>query len=251
MQKNRINFLYVLPNLFTAGSIFLGILSIINASKGNFEKAAWLIVISSIFDALDGRVARLTHTTSKFGEEFDSLADVIAFGVAPSFLLYFVYANVFGKFGVLIVALYVIFGAVRLARFNVINVNTEPNVFIGLPIPASAMFVVGWILVFEEYHILKTYSVLLLLATLLAGVMMVSNVRYPSFKKIDLKRANFVKGLVGLIVFFSLLYVYPIEFLTLTISAYLFFGVGRFLYAVIRRGNIVRQRLKKQRKKKY
>ena len=241
MEKNKINFLYVLPNLFTAGSIFLGVLSIINASKGNFEKAAWLIVISSIFDALDGRVARLTNSTSKFGEEFDSLADVVAFGVTPAFLLYFAYANEYGKFGILIIALYVIFGAVRLARFNVISANTEPNVFIGLPIPAGAMFVVGWILVFEEYQMLKMYDTLLLLAALLAAILMVSNVRYPSFKKIDFKRANFVKGLIFLIVFFSLLYIYPIEFLTLTISGYVFYGVGRFLYAIITRGKIVRR----------
>jgi len=170
-QKNRINFLYVLPNLFTASSIFLGILSIINASQGHFQKAAWFIVVSSVFDALDGRVARITNTTSRFGEEFDSLADVIAFGVAPAFLLYFDYAKEYGKFGVLIISLYVIFGAIRLARFNIIKTDTEPNVFIGLPIPAGAMFVVGWILVFEEYEILKMYDVLLLLATLLSAIM--------------------------------------------------------------------------------
>lgn len=232
MEKGKINFLYIFPNLFTAASIFLGILSVISASKGNFEKAAWLIILSTIFDALDGRVARMTKTTSKFGGEFDSLADVIAFGVAPAFLLYFSHGFAYGKLGVLVVALYVIFGAIRLARFNVISSETEANVFIGLPIPAAALFVVSWILLIEEYAWFRDYISGVMFLTFLAGILMVTNVRYPSFKKIDFRKAHFVKGLLILITLFSLIFLFPIEMLCTIATFYLLFGLGRYVYTV-------------------
>ena len=104
-----------------------------------FYAYAHYIVLSLVFDGLDGRVARLTNTTSKFGVEFDSLADIVAFGVAPAMLFYFSVGQNFGRFGVLITALFVIFGGVRLARFNVMSGASEPNVFIGLPIPTAAV----------------------------------------------------------------------------------------------------------------
>ncbi len=237
MEKTKINFLYVLPNMFTAASIFLGVLSILAAAAGNYEKAAWLIIVSTIFDGLDGRVARLTNTQSKFGGEFDSLADVIAFGAAPAFLFYFSYGHAYGKFGILVAALYVIFGAIRLARFNVISSETEANVFIGLPIPASAMFVVSWILVLENYTHLQAYTGAVSLLVLLAGILMVSNVRYPSFKKINMERSNFVKGLFVLIVVFSLIFLYPMESLCVISTLFLFYGLLRYLYTIITKRN--------------
>ena len=237
MDKGKINFLYVLPNLFTAASIFLGVLSILNAAAGNYEKAAWLIIISTIFDGLDGRVARLTNTQSKFGGEFDSLADVIAFGAAPAFLFYFAYGHAFGKFGVLVAALYVIFGAIRLARFNVTSNEVEANVFIGLPIPASALFIVSWILMMENYGALHEYTLVLTLMALVAGVLMVSNVRYPSFKKMDFSRSHFVKGLFILIVVFSLIFLFPIETLCLISTLFLFYGLLRYFYTIVTKRN--------------
>jgi len=230
--------MYIFPNLFTAASIFLGIVSIISASVGNYEKAAWLIILSTLFDALDGRVARMTNTQSKFGGEFDSLADVIAFGVAPAFLLYFSYAHAYGKFGILAIALFVIFGAIRLARFNVISSEVEANVFIGLPIPAAALFVVSWILIFENYTFFHQYAMILIMFTLLAGVLMVSNVRYPSFKKVDFKKAHFVKGLTALIVLFSLIFLFPIEMLCTISSVFLLYGVGRYIYTIITKRSV-------------
>lgn len=242
MEKGKINFLYILPNLFTAASIFLGIVSIISASAGQYEKAAWLIIIATVFDALDGRVARMTHTQSKFGGEFDSLADVVAFGVAPAFLLFFSYGHAYGKFGILVAALYVIFGAIRLARFNVISSETEANVFIGLPIPASALFVVSWVLMCEDYIVFHDYILVLLSFTLLAGVLMVSNVRYPSFKKVDFKKAHFVKGLFALIVLLSLIFLFPIEMLCAISTLFLLYGLLRYLNTIITKRN-VRQKL--------
>ena len=130
----KFNPLFILPNLFTAGSIFLGILSVIYASKGSFEMACWLILASMILDGLDGRVARLTNTASKFGVEFDSLADVVAFGVAPAMLLYFYIGIDYGRLGMCIPAIFVIFGAVRLARFN-ITTSSEQTFLLVCPFP--------------------------------------------------------------------------------------------------------------------
>lgn len=137
----KINPLYALPNAFTAGSIFLAIVSLVYTSQENFISACWAIIISMILDGLDGRVARMTNTSSKFGVEFDSLADIVAFGVAPAMLVYFYIGQYYGRLGIVVCALFVIFGAIRLARFN-ITVSSEPQFFIGLPIPSAAAFLV-------------------------------------------------------------------------------------------------------------
>jgi CDP-diacylglycerol---serine O-phosphatidyltransferase len=235
MGDKKIKLLYILPNLFTAASIFLAVLSIIAASNGEFEKAGWFIILGTIFDALDGRVARMTNTTSKFGAELDSLADVVSFGMAPAFLLYFAYGSNYGKFGILVMALYVIFGAIRLARFNIVDTSDEPNVFIGLPIPAAAIFVVSWIIVFQKYDFFDAYEFFLVVFTLLAAILMVSNIRYPSFKKMDLKRGQFVKILIVLIIALSLMFIYPIESLCLVISLYIVYGIVRVIYTLASR----------------
>ncbi|MDR2100430.1 MAG: CDP-diacylglycerol--serine O-phosphatidyltransferase, partial [Campylobacteraceae bacterium] len=140
-KNGKLYFNYLLPNLFTAVSAFLGIASIVASSQGNFNKAAFYIMLALICDGLDGRVARLTKTTSKFGVEFDSLADVIAFGAAPAMFFYFSTGYDYGRVGVLLAAIYTVFGAIRLARFNVMSPSSEPSVFIGLPIPTAAVLV--------------------------------------------------------------------------------------------------------------
>jgi CDP-diacylglycerol--serine O-phosphatidyltransferase len=195
------------------------------STEGKFEYAAWLIVLALIFDGLDGRVARLTHTTSKFGVEFDSLADIISFGVAPAMLLYQFCGAEFGRFGIVVSALYLVFGAIRLARFNVMTSETEPSVFIGVPIPTAAIFISVLILLYEKYAL--TLYIPLLIATLVVAVLMVSNIRYPSFKKMDLEKSNFIKVLVGLVVAASLVFIYPIEAISILIGSYLIFGLVR------------------------
>jgi len=234
---NRPNFqlIYILPNLFTAASAFIGIISIIAASKGEFEKAAWLILLSLIFDGLDGRIARLTHTTSKFGMEFDSLADIIAFGAAPAMLLYFCCGAEFGRFGSLVSAMFVVFGAIRLARFNVMAPSSEPSVFIGVPIPTAAVFIAVWILMYQKYPTLKDFSFLLLVGALISAFLMVSNIRYPSFKKIEFKKMYLIKTLIVLIILFSLFYLYPIEGIALFITLYILYGIFRALFFVLLR----------------
>ncbi|MDR1452126.1 MAG: CDP-diacylglycerol--serine O-phosphatidyltransferase [Helicobacteraceae bacterium] len=231
---------YLLPNLFTAGSIFLAVLAIVAANRGNFEKAFWFIVLAAIFDALDGRVARLTKTSSQFGKEFDSLADIVAFGVAPAFIFYFAVGDEFGRFGVLAAAIFVIFGAVRLARFNVISAATEPNIFIGLPIPAAALFVVSATMIVVGYRFGGGAKLTLLIASSLIAVLMVSNIRYPSFKQIHFQKAYFLKVLTALIVVCSLFYLYQIEFLAFMALIYALIGPLRALWMIAARKRKVR-----------
>ena len=227
--------IYILPNLFTAASIFTAIISMVAALHGHYEKGAWLIFLSLLFDGLDGRVARLTHTTSRFGVEFDSLADIVAFGVAPALLVYTYIGESYGRFGIMVMALYVIFGAIRLARFNVMTPQTDPSVFIGVPIPTAAIFVAVWVLMFQRYPSLHHYEVLLLAAVLGVALLMVSNIRYPSFKKINLQKQMVKKTLILLIAAASILYLYPVEGFTLMVTLYLLWGVGRTIKTMVTR----------------
>jgi CDP-diacylglycerol--serine O-phosphatidyltransferase len=204
------------------------VISIVEASKGHFVLSAWLVLLALIFDGLDGRVARMTNTTSQFGVEFDSLADIISFGIAPAMLLYFYVGHKFGRFGILVSALYVIFGAIRLARFNISTAKTDPNVFIGLPIPTAAVFVSMWVLLFNKYT-LQDYSIALLFLALGVAILMVSNFRYPSFKKVQLDRPMVFKTMIVLVLVASLLYLFSAEGFAIIILAYTLYGPLRAL----------------------
>lgn len=225
-NSKRVKLNYLLPNLFTAASIFVAIVSIIESSNGHFERAGWFIVLSLILDGLDGKVARLTKGESKFGVEFDSLADIVAFGVAPAMLIYFQIGESYGRVGILISALYVVFGAVRLARFNITTAKIDPSVFIGLPIPSAALFIVSLSLLEHKYNF-KIVEPAILFSTLLVALLMVSNFRYSSFKKVKLPKALSLKVLITLILVASLLYLIPIESLTLFFVVYALSGVVR------------------------
>lgn len=228
----KFNPLFILPNLFTAGSIFLGILSVIYASKDSFEMACWLILASMILDGLDGRVARLTNTASKFGVEFDSLADVVAFGVAPAMLLYFYIGIDYGRLGACVPAIFVIFGAVRLARFNIAT-GAEPNFFIGLPIPSAAVVVMLWVLIDLKYGLIRTYGYgghIVLIGSFVVSILMVSNIRYPSFKKMQW---NF-KSFIVVILLLGIVYVNPQETLCALMSGYVIYGILRWLVLIIK-----------------
>ena len=222
----KMQLMYILPNLFTAASAFLGVISIISSIQGNYFKAIIYIILSLILDGLDGRVARLTKTTSKFGVEFDSLADLVAFGVAPAILFYLTVGAKFGRFGALIAAMFVVFGAIRLARFNVTTGTYEPNVFIGLPIPTAAIVSVLWVWIYLDNTLVGFEWCLMFLEAILA-ILMVSNIRYPSFKKINLKQTHKIRILVVLVVAFSMLYLYPFESATLVMSIYTLYGIIR------------------------
>jgi len=230
-MKKTIKLNYILPNLFTAASIFVAVISIIYSSQGHFEKAAWLIILSLILDGLDGKVARLTHGESQFGVEFDSLADIVAFGVAPAMLLYFQIGQEYGKFGILVTALYVIFGAIRLARFNITTQNIDSSIFIGLPIPAAALSIIALTLLDLKYNI-AFFKPFILAIALITALLMVSNIRYFSLKKVSLSKAISFKVLILLILAVSAIYLAPIESLNLIFFSYVSFGIIRAIWAM-------------------
>lgn len=179
--------IYVLPNLLTTMNMFSGFLAIVYAIKGEFVIAAYAIVAAAIFDQLDGRVARLTHSMSKFGAEYDSLCDLVSFGVAPSVLLYLWALQPFGRIGWLASFLFTACGALRLARFNVQATIIEKAYFQGLPIPMAAGIVASSVLAFTDLGIEPQGHWGLLAMTALLSLVMVSTFRYRSFKDIDLK----------------------------------------------------------------
>lgn len=226
---------YLLPNLFTAASIFTGFYAIALALENSFESAAWFIFLALIFDGLDGRVARMTNTASHFGVEFDSLADIVAFGVAPSLLLYLYIGNAYGRIGIVVSALFIIFGAVRLARFNVTTSRIEPSVFIGLPIPTAAIMISIAILLLERYEELESYKVFTLPLALVLAILMVSNIRYPSFKKMSFKSFHFIRFLIGFIVVAMGIFIYPIEGMAILAAGYLLYGPLRASFYLLRR----------------
>ena len=178
---------YVLPALFTAGNILCGYLSLDASGRGAFEFAAILIFAAGFLDGMDGRVARMTGTTSAFGEQLDSLADVVSFGVAPAFLVYHWGLTGFGRAGLLVSFLYVVCGASRLARFNVQIHVVDKRWFVGLPIPSAAGALCGLIWAVPSTNLTDTLRGVFLGVTAVLAFLMVSTFRYRSFKDFDMK----------------------------------------------------------------
>lgn len=179
--------IYVLPNLFTTASLFAGFYSIIASLQEKFIVAAAAILVSLVLDGLDGRIARMTNTTSKFGAEYDSLADLVAFGVAPSLLAYNWAMSFYGKWGWIAAFMFVLCGALRLARFNVQIGIIESKVFNGLPIPAAAAFVSTTVIFFDYVGVEgKFHNPYMLFFAFVLSLLMVSNVKYYSGKDMKL-----------------------------------------------------------------
>jgi CDP-diacylglycerol---serine O-phosphatidyltransferase len=187
-EKHRRKGIYILPSLFTTASLFAGFYAIVQAMSNNFEQSSIAIFISMILDALDGRVARLTHTESDFGAQYDSLVDMVAFGLAPSLVMYIWALSGLGKLGWLAAFIYAAGAGLRLARFNVQIGSVDKRFFIGLPSPAAAAVVSGFVWVLSSYGIPgRDVSFLAMGVTIAAGVLMVSSIRYRSFKDLDLR----------------------------------------------------------------
>jgi CDP-diacylglycerol--serine O-phosphatidyltransferase len=179
--------IYLLPNLFTSASLFCGFYSIIASFKEYFVPAAVAILVAVVFDGLDGRVARLTNTTSKFGAEYDSLADVISFGIAPSLLAYSWSLSIYGKLGWIVAFLFVLCGALRLARYNIQIGIIESTVFNGLPIPAAASVVATTVIFFDYAGAEgKFHNEFIMVFVIILSFLMVSSVKFYSFKDMKL-----------------------------------------------------------------
>ncbi|MEQ1529867.1 MAG: CDP-diacylglycerol--serine O-phosphatidyltransferase [Methylococcales bacterium] len=186
--KRRSRGIYLLPNLFTTGALFSGFYAITSAMGGRFETAAVAIFVAMILDGLDGRVARLTNTQSEFGAQYDSLSDMLSFGAAPALVMYLWAFATLGKVGLFAAFVHTAGGALRLARFNTQLETADKRYFQGLPSPAAAAILAGFIWISVEYSydvdVVKYFALFLTIST---GLLMVSNFRYSSFKEIDLK----------------------------------------------------------------
>jgi CDP-diacylglycerol--serine O-phosphatidyltransferase len=182
-KKIKETSILVFPNLFTTGNLFCGFYSIISSLKGEFILAAYLILAAAVFDLVDGRVARLVKGVSDFGKEYDSLSDLVSFGVAPSILAYLSYLADMPRLGWLAAFLFVACGTLRLARFNVIYMSRDPQYFIGLPIPVAATTIASCFLFVKELGIDYEGHYWLLALILLVSFLMVSTVSYKSYKK--------------------------------------------------------------------
>jgi CDP-diacylglycerol--serine O-phosphatidyltransferase len=228
--------IYILPNLFTTGSLFAGFYSMVSTLNGDFRTAAIWVLVSSIFDGLDGKVARLTGTASKFGVEYDSLADLVAFGVTPGLLMYSWALKPFGRLGWLAAFLFVVCCALRLARFNV-QVNTvESKRFVGLPTPAAASMVSATVLLFYHFGWASSYKKLAILALIyLLAVLMVSNVRYYSFKDPELIKRQPFGFLVLAVLLLIIIAAEPVIMLFVLFIGYIMSGPIGFIMTWPRR----------------
>lgn len=193
-KKVRNKGVYLLPNLFTTAALFCGFYAILAAAKGQFEPAAKSVFMAAVFDGMDGRVARWTNTQSAFGEQYDSLSDLVSFGVAPATLAYFWSLHHLGKMGWVCAFIYLTSAAFRLARFNVQIGVVDKRYFIGLASPLAAALVSSMVWASVDNHIPGMdgdYAILPAVMTVLAGFLMVSNFRYYSFKQLDRSRVPF------------------------------------------------------------
>lgn len=225
-----------IANTVTSLNVFCGFISIIQTSEGNFQLAAIFIIVAAIFDAFDGIVARLLGTSSRFGVELDSLSDVVSFGAAPAFLIYKAYAFQFGVIGIVLSSLLLVFGSLRLARFNlsVDDLNTKSD-FTGLPIPASAITVALMVFSFHKDGSL-VYPFNYLAAPLVVGLaaLMVSKIRYNSLPKMKTKSFKYKIVLITLLIIALVLTILTDGVIVFFIFfGMVLFGVFRALYFLI------------------
>jgi len=235
-KKRNKRGIYILPNLFTSCSLFGGFYAIIAAIQGRYDAAAIAILISAIFDGLDGQIARFTRTTSQFGIEYDSLSDVIAFGVAPGLLAFEWSLKPFGRFGWLAVFLYIICGALRLARFNIQKSNLESRHFKGLPIPGAAVFIATLVLFVNSLGGLTDNKCTLIISTIyLLSFLMVSTIDYLSHKQLELFKQKPFNVLVATVLLFIVVAYKPALMLFLFSAMYVISGPAITLYHLTRR----------------
>ena len=254
--------IYFLPNLMTAGNLFCGFVAIIRCIQAKFastadglgadfvetvaktptqlyEQAVWFILAAVIFDMLDGRMARMTRKESLFGKEFDSLADVVSFGLAPALLVFFVLLSPTEEFpfvrtlGGLVGFFYLLCAAVRLARYNVLTTpllpHADPNPrheFLGLPVPAAAGMVSSIVLVINRYD-LPSVAFFLPILLILTAILMVSNVRYPSLKTVGTHTKVEVRGFIFLFFVITAIYLFHFLAIALVFLGYIFYGLVR------------------------
>ncbi|MDR2425577.1 MAG: CDP-diacylglycerol--serine O-phosphatidyltransferase [Endomicrobium sp.] len=235
--------IYILPSLFTCGNMACGIISVIFSIRGYFTWAAWMLILAIVFDMLDGRVARMTKTTSEFGVQLDSLSDLVSFGVAPALMMYQLVLNTMGKLGIAISVLFVLCSALRLAKFNVqAKKGVVHSSFMGLPTPASAGLLISFVLSYELLlaepdQVLSVKTIPLLMKNMpiffksmpivmvILSLLMVSNIPYASFKKFKFSKPKVFQFLVLIILLIFLIIVFPQNIIFILFSLYALSGI--------------------------
>jgi len=240
---NKKNARVILPNMLTLIGVCIGLTSIRFSFNAQFDLAIIAIIFAALFDWLDGRIARLIKGTSEVGKELDSLADVISFGVAPAFIMYFWTLSSLGKFGWLLCLIYVSCVALRLARFNV-NSNQEPswkdNFFEGVPSPAGGILVLSpLILNLSNFDYIKIdYNVIVPIFFILTSLLLISKFPSYSFKKIVIQRKATIFLLFGIVLFFGLLLIYPFNIIAISAVVYvLMLPISFFHYQKLKKQN--------------
>lgn len=225
--------IFLLPSLITIGAMCAGFFAIFASANGHFIRASYLIFLAMVLDSLDGRVARLTHTSSPFGAQMDSLSDMVNFGIAPAMIIYNWNLHSLGRIGGIVVFIYAACAALRLARFNTMIGILDKRYFIGLPSTASAPVVVGYVWLCSQYEFNNKFNIILgVIVTLFAAFSMVSNVKFYSFKELHFHhRARFRVLLLSLL-FFILLVIYPelviyLSFVSYAIISYIIYFIRR------------------------
>ncbi|WP_096087342.1 CDP-diacylglycerol--serine O-phosphatidyltransferase [Agaribacterium haliotis] len=227
--------IYLLPNLFTTGALFGGFYALLAAFHGDFASAAMAIFAAQILDGFDGRVARMTNTQSAFGTEFDSLSDMVSFGLAPAVVVFSWALEPLGKFGVAAAFVFVACAAIRLARFNTQVESTDSRFFTGLASPPAATLMASGVWWGSSLELSTEISVFAAIVTAIVGILMVSNIKYQSFKGLDAnRRVPFAAMIITLIVFVVVLIDPPVV-LFLMAFTYALSGPACWAFSVVKR----------------
>jgi len=228
--------IYILPNTLTLCGMFMGFYSILASIKGLYVDASWAIIIAMVFDGLDGWVARLTHSTTRFGIELDSLSDLVAFGVAPAVMLFKWNLASYGRIGWSAAFLFMACGALRLARYNVQMGSAESKSFTGMPIPGAATIVATMVIFYYEiWQTVPAKNIYILLLTFILAVLMVSTLRFHGAKEIDFSKRKPFWILVAIVVAFALIIMHPPIALFIFAMIYLFGGIIENIFLFYRR----------------
>lgn len=232
---------YLLPNTLTLCGMFCGFYAIMSAINGNFIHAAWAIILANIFDGLDGWIARLTNTTTRFGVELDSLSDLVAFGVAPAVMMYKWSLVPFGRLGWAAAFLFVACGALRLARFNVQTGSPGSKAFKGMPIPGAATILASVVIFYYWYDVSESIPgipdkhVFYPIFTIVLALLMVSTLRFHGLKEIDFKEKKPFWVLIVFVIVLFFLLVHPQAAIFVFAMAYLFWGIIENMVLIMRR----------------
>lgn len=228
--------IYILPNSLTLCGMFFGFFSILSSIKGNYIHAAWAIIIADVFDGLDGWVARLTGSNTRFGIELDSLSDLVAFGIAPAIMVYKWAIAPFGRIGIAAVFLFAACGALRLARYNVQMGSTESKAFTGMPIPGAATILATLVLFFHEiWDGPPQKNLFILLLTVFLAILMVSTLKFHGLKEIDFRKRKPFWILVAVVLAFAIIVIHPAIALFVFAMIYLAEGIIENIYLFYRK----------------